>query len=287
MSDYLLRFGFTELPVRGVMADLSECWQQLCEQRSYAEPVSVWLAQALLAVTLIRSGIKDHGKLGLQLRSSSALRLLSADCNEQLHVRAAANCVEGAAVPTGLHELTDGVMALALHDANQVLSQGMVALRHADMATLLEHYFDQSEQLQTRFVLYLQQQRVTGMLLQRLPGADHDDDWRRLGLMLDTLQAAEMQQLQPQQLLARLFAEDEVIVYSSQQPTYQCSCERERVAAVLLQLGRDDVDALLREQHMVTVDCEHCGRVYRFDRVDVEQLFIAGKVATPSSVVLQ
>jgi molecular chaperone Hsp33 len=59
------------------------------------------------------------------------------------------------------------------------------------------------------------------------------------------------------------------------------------VASVLLQLGREDVEALVRERGDVRVDCEHCGRVYRFDAVDVAQLFRGGEFTSPAPDALQ
>ncbi len=294
LQDYVLRFGFTGLPVRGAIADLTTCWQQLATYRSYPEPLTGWLAQAMLALSMIRTGIKDSGKLSLQIRGNSTLRLLTADCNQQLHVRAAATYSDTAALPDTLSAIDDGVLALMLSDGQRMLSQGMVALsgntdlpENADMAALLQYYFTQSEQLQTRFLLFFHQQRPTGIMLQRMPGNMPADDWHRLGLMLDTLSPAEMQNSAPELLLSRLFAEDEVVLFDQYQPSYRCSCDRERVAAVLLQLGQDDITDLLQERGEVTVDCEHCGRIYRFDSVDITQLFAVGEHAAPGSASLQ
>jgi molecular chaperone Hsp33 len=294
MNDYVLRFGFTGLPVRGAIADLSECWQQLSAHRSYPAPISDWLAQSMLAISMVRAGIKDSGKLGLQIRGDSALRLLNVDCNQQLHVRAAATCSETGELPATLPSIRNGLLAMMLYDEDKMLSQGMVALNDneelpddADVAASLQHYFAQSEQLQTRFLLHFHQQRPTGIMLQRMPGEMPADDWHRLGLMLDTLPPDEMQSTPPQALLPRLFAEDELILFDRHQPLYRCSCDRERVAAVLLQLGEGDITALLQERGEVTVDCEHCGRIYRFDRVDITQLFTAGEHAAPGSASLQ
>ena len=294
MSDYVLRFGFSGLPVRGAIADLGACWQQLAEHRTYPAPVADWLAQSLLAISMLRAGIKDCGKLGLQIRGSGALRLLTADCDQQLHVRAAATCSETGELPSALPAIADGVLALMLYDQDKMLSQGMVALsdhrqlpEDAGLAASLEHYFAQSEQLQTRFMLHFDQQRPTGIMLQRMPGNMSADDWHRLGLMLDTLQPGELHQQPPQTMLARLFAEDELLLFERRQPQYRCTCTRERVASVLLQLGQDDITALLLERGEVTVDCEHCGRIYRFDRVDIAQLFASGEHSVPGSASLQ
>jgi molecular chaperone Hsp33 len=45
------------------------------------------------------------------------------------------------------------------------------------------------------------------------------------------------------------------------------------VAGLLRALGPEEVRDVLREQGAVTVTCEFCQRPYRFDSVDVENLF--------------
>ena len=40
-------------------------------------------------------------------------------------------------------------------------------------------------------------------------------------------------------------------------------------------LGPEEAHAALTEQGALTVTCEFCGRDYRYDAVDVEQLFAA------------
>jgi molecular chaperone Hsp33 len=47
------------------------------------------------------------------------------------------------------------------------------------------------------------------------------------------------------------------------------------VAGLVRSLGVDEARAALAEQGMLTVTCEFCGRDYRYDSVDLEQLFAA------------
>ncbi|MDE2316379.1 MAG: Hsp33 family molecular chaperone HslO, partial [Xanthomonadaceae bacterium] len=50
-------------------------------------------------------------------------------------------------------------------------------------------------------------------------------------------------------------------------------CSRERVAAMLRSLGREEVETTLAEQGgRIEVHCEFCSQRYEFDRIDAEQL---------------
>jgi molecular chaperone Hsp33 len=56
---------------------------------------------------------------------------------------------------------------------------------------------------------------------------------------------------------------------------FGCRCNDERVAGLVRSLGQEEARAAIAEQGSLTVTCEFCGREYRYDSVDVEQLFVA------------
>jgi molecular chaperone Hsp33 len=53
------------------------------------------------------------------------------------------------------------------------------------------------------------------------------------------------------------------------------------MAEALRGMGREEVQAILREQGALEADCEFCNAHYHFDAVDVEALF-AGQPALSS-----
>ena len=73
--------------------------------------------------------------------------------------------------------------------------------------------------------------------------------------------------------LVRMFGADEVRVFGGHEVKFECRCSRERVASVLRSLGADEVRSVIAEQGTCTVTCEFCQKPYRFDAIDVEQLF--------------
>ena len=74
-------------------------------------------------------------------------------------------------------------------------------------------------------------------------------------------------------LLHRLFHDVEC---SSRDPLplhVRCRCSRDKVADVLRRIGRDDAFAATHELGHAQIICEFCGKVYRFDPIEIEQLF--------------
>lgn len=55
--------------------------------------------------------------------------------------------------------------------------------------------------------------------------------------------------------------------------SYRCTCSREKVADVLLRLGREEIDDILAEQGRVQINCDYCVKSFEFDPVDCAELF--------------
>ncbi|MEM7378446.1 MAG: Hsp33 family molecular chaperone HslO, partial [Pseudomonadota bacterium] len=111
--------------------------------------------------------------------------------------------------------------------------------------------------------------------LQRLPGVSEDaDGWLRVQQLASTLFEEELLSIDADVLVNRLFHEEDVRLFDPSDMLFRCGCSRERTAAMVRSLGREDVTALLQEQGgEVLVDCEFCHQQYRFDDDDVAALF--------------
>lgn len=159
----------------------------------------------------------------------------------------------------------------------------------------------QSEQLDTRLVLAADDEVAAGLLIQRLPiegegnlaGRRNEDDiglseaFNRIAMLAATLTPEELLTLPPQQVLHRLFWEQTLRVFEPLQPRFACSCSRERVRNMLRGLGRDESESLIAERGEVEVGCEFCGLKYRFDAVDVGEMFTPGQNQPPGSAAFQ
>jgi len=104
-----------------------------------------------------------------------------------------------------------------------------------------------------------------------------------IALLAATLQPDELLNLAPEQILKRLFWQETVRLFEPLQPRFACTCSRQRVAGMLRGLGRDEVDSLLAEQGQAEVACDFCGVQYRFDAVDIGEVFVAAHEHAPGS----
>lgn len=303
--DSLHRFSFINLPVRGQWVRLQSSLVEAAQYTTYPKPVSALLGQMLAAVAMVADNLKFSGTVTLQSRGNGALRRSLAECRNHSHLRGIMQLTDDTGFPQHGGDigawLGDGQLALSLlpdEETGMQPYQGLVALENSDLAGCLENYFARSEQLLTRLHFAngdsKQGQRVTGLLLQRLPNAPDasesereaaDDAWDTLTALAATVTTQELSELDVETLLHRLFHEYPCTLQPPKALEYQCTCSRQRTDSTLMMLGKEDLNDLLQEQGEITVDCEFCGNRYHYGQDEVDRVIglLEQKPATNSN----
>ena len=307
-SDEVRRFIVEQRPVRGHIVRLEQAWRALREHREYLPPVRELLGQAVSASVLLAATLKFRGHLTLQLHGNGAARLLVAQCTHDFRVRAlarvddewlrvaaaAGHADSGTLTPAIFRDLVgdEGRLAVTIEAAErEARYQGVVPLVGQSFSECLEEYFASSEQLPTRVRLAADETHAAGMLIQQLPGrgdsaqsledTQSEAAWQSAQEGIVTVEAGELLGAPVEGVLQRNFAQCDLRLFSGAPVRFECRCTPARVASLLRALGPTEVREVLEEQGAVTVTCDFCNRPYRFDAIDVEQLFSAG--ATPES----
>lgn len=286
--DTVTRFLFEGLDIRGALVHLGPSWQSLQRGRGYG-PVEARLLGEMAAVTvLIAAQLKQPGRLTFQLRGGGPISLLVMDCDEQLRLRGMARAVANLApapVPQLLGADQGGQLMLNLDfPVARQPYQSFVPLEGDSIASIFEHYLEQSEQQAARLFLAASDQAACCLFLQKLPGADalDPDGWDRISHLAATVKEAELLELDAATLLGRLFHEEilqgeqngkGVRLYDPRPVTHHCPEDREKVEGMLLSLGREEAEAVLAEHGEILVKDDICNREYRFSKEDVAQLF--------------
>ena len=303
----LQKFIFDGMPVRGMIVRLTDSWQEVLRRRSasgdWSAPVRDMLGQMAAAAVLMQANLKFNGALILQVHGDGPAKLAVAEAMSDLRFRVTAKVQGDVASDARFDDLVnrhgEGRCAITLdpldRQPGQQPYQGVVPLESpdggpvGDVATMLEHYMRQSEQLDTRIVLAADGNAACGLLIQRLPvegqgnlagesslaqKAEIDDEaFTRIAHFASTLTATELLTLDVPTILHRLFWEEPLRVFEPQSPKFACSCSADRVRAMLRNLGRDEAESILAERGDIEIGCDFCGTQYRFDKVDVGALF--------------
>ena len=318
----LHKFLFEGLPVRGMLVRLTGAWTEILARRkvagAYPAPVCELLGEMSAAAALMQASIKFNGALILQMHGDGPVKLAVAEVLPDLALRATAKVVGDVAADARLEAMLNlhgkGRCVITLDPKDRLPGQqpyqGIVPL-HGDqheplqrLSDVLEHYMLQSEQLDTKLILAANDEVACGLLIQRLPlqgdanlagssHAQHNEDqigrneaYNRIAMLAATLSRDELLGLDPDTLLRRLFWEEDLRRFEPQTPRFACSCSRERVGRMLVNLGRDEIDSVVQERGHIEISCDFCGAQYDFDSVDVGELFtpLQDHVPGPDSV---
>jgi molecular chaperone Hsp33 len=293
-SDILQRFIFDNAHIRGEWVHLKETWQEVLSQRDYPIAVQKVLGDMMVSAALLAATVKMKGRLVLQVKSSGPVSLLMVECTSDNTLRAFAQWDGEIADNASLLETTgEGTLAITIEvEGAKQPYQGVVSLQGDSFSNVLEVYFLQSEQLETRIWLSSDRRAAAGLLLQQLPNddtayKDEEESWSRISQLAATVTPDELVKLGSGTLLHRLFHEEECRLLDSTELRFSCQCSRERVAETIGLLGKDDALDLIEDQGSIEVACEFCNEHYHFDRVDVMHLFADDAVPTePESPTL-
>ncbi|MFZ9297173.1 MAG: Hsp33 family molecular chaperone HslO [Hylemonella sp.] len=315
----LHKFIFEGLPVRGLLVRLTDAWTEILARRTaqpYAQPVQHLLGEMLAAGVLMQSNIKFDGALILQVFGDGPVKVAVVEVQSDLSLRASATIRGEVSEQALLGDLVNlhgmGRCAITLDPKSRLPGQqpyqGVVSLVDGEqrklesMAQALQHYMRQSEQLETTLVLAADDQVAAGLLIQRMPtlgnrnlqtqsAEELDEHYQRIAILAASLRREELLTLDVETVLRRLFWQEKLQRLESLQgdrgPRFACTCSRQRVANMIRGLGAQEAQDILAERGSIEVSCEFCGAHYRFDRVDVGQLFTTVEDLPPSSDAVQ
>ncbi len=274
--DKLHRYLFDGKHVRGELVQLQATYQQMLAKHNYPQGVSELLGELLVATSLLTATLKFEGEISVQLQGDGPVGYMVINgtmhsANNLQHMRGIAKLKQ----PTeaqGLKALIgNGTMVITIRPKEGEAYQGVVALEYDALADCLSHYFEVSEQIPTKIWLFVdtQQQIAAGSLIQLLPDGDDKkaqrEDFEHLCQLTHTISAEEIFTLSADELLYRLYHQEDVRLYDPQLIDYQCGCSAEKCLNAIAQLNADEIKTLLAEQGNITMTCDYCLTDYVFD----------------------
>lgn len=286
-TDTVIPFAFESLPVRGALVQLEKSWQRMLANHEYERPLQEILGHSAAASALIAHGLKYKSMITMQLSGDGPLSMLVMQCSSDLELR---GMVRGDLphADAGFRELVARANCAITVDGGDVERpyQGIVEVTGDNLAASLENYYQRSAQIPSHLALVSDPALAGGILLQQMPdrGDAPEDDWRRLGLLAGTLSVRDLAGGAGLDLLGRLFAEDDLRVFTRRDVVFRCRCSQERAENVLRLLGQADTEAACREYGSVDVTCEYCGETRTFDAVDLSRVFAGGPQAESDTV---
>jgi molecular chaperone Hsp33 len=251
--------------------------KDLLATHEYGPGVQKLLGEFAAATVVISNNLKFDGKVVLQGRGDGPISLIMVECSSDGHIRGIARGALDAPEGSLRTHLAEGVLTLTIEPEIGQRYQGIIAIQRDELADVLSDYFEQSEQLATKFWLSTRAGASAGLMLQQLPKQlvtseeARLDQWQTLCALADTMTPDELIDTETDRLLFRLFNEWDVKRFEPKRIRFSCNCSRDRSLNAIRLLPDHEITELFEEQQTVTMNCEMCGESYHFTRNDVDQ----------------
>ena len=294
-DDQALPFQIESSGLRGRLVRFGPALHEILNRHAYPPPVAALLGEMLTLAVLMATALKFDGFFTLQAKGNGPVSLLVADITSDGALRGyasydaekvAAASTDASASPVATW-LGDGHLAFTIDQGEHTQRyQGIVQLVGETLASCLQHYFRQSEQIDAGIEVAVGkapsgQWRSGGLMIQRVPDrqsaqlpTDREDDWRRAMVLMASVTQDELlsPSLASTELLYRLFHEDGVRVFDPVPLEMRCRCSAERVETMLRSFPRSEIETLKIDDNVV-VTCEFCGHDYVYSDSDIENIY--------------
>lgn len=270
-TDVLNRYLFDNLHVRGELVQLQQTYQDIISGHQYPAGVKQLLGELVAATCLLTATLKFEGEIAIQLQGDGPLGYIAVNGNHQQEMRALARLTEDTQA-FGLSNLIGkGNMVITIRPQQGDAYQGVVALDQETLAECFEHYFEVSEQIPTKLWLFHDDktEQVAGCLVQLLPdGEDKQkqiDDFEHLCQLTNTIKSEEVFSLPAEELLYRLYHQEEVRLFPAQNVQFKCSCSEEKCLTAIKQIDTAELSSIIADEGRVSMTCDYCDTTYNFD----------------------
>lgn len=277
--DTLNRFLFDNHAIRGEITHLEQTYQAILDNHTYPVAVQKVLGELLVITSLLTATLKFEGDIAVQLQGDGPLSLAVVNGNDQQQLRGVARVKSDIANNATLKEMVgNGYIVITITPKNGERYQGIVGLESDTLIGCIENYFMQSEQLPTRLFVktgvYNNKPVAAGILLQILPGNENtSDSFEHLCTLTQTITSDELFELSTEEILYRLYNQEQVRLFETHNVTFKCGCSRERCEDSLMTLPANEIDQMLKEDGgKIDIHCDYCGKHYIFDTIDITQI---------------
>ena len=288
MADQIIRVLAKNAPVKASVITARDMVERARQIHRTLPVATAALGRTLMAASMMGNQLKeDNGSVTLRIKGDGPLGGITAVADSAGNARgyvlnpAVDLPLKGPAkLDVGSAVGRDGSLTV-IKDLNlKEPYVGTVPLVSGEIAEDITSYFAESEQIPTACalgVLVDVDQSVLcagGYLIQLLPGADDaaisaiERGIERVGPVTEALRGG----LDARGLVEQVLSEFELEELSAEPVEYRCYCSRDRVTRALISMGREELEALLREQGQAELTCQFCDKVYHYTKEELEAL---------------
>jgi molecular chaperone Hsp33 len=289
MPDSLLTVSAPEAGVALAAAITTDLVREIRDRHDLWPTATAAVGRITTGAALLRANLKRNERISLQIAGNGPLGTLAADAwlldNATAGARGYARNgrVDLPIDARGKFNVAGAVGAGSLQvTRSSNVGQpyvGVVPLHSGEIAEDLAVYLVQSEQIPSVVALGVLANpngvlAAGGILAQALPGADESAlaELERRAAQMPPVTQLIADGANPSTLIGQLAGDWELRSQQEMILRFACLCSRNKVEAVLLGLGADELRSLVRERDRTEAICEYCKTGYYFTREEIEAL---------------
>lgn len=292
MPDRLLSATIANDGVALFSAVTTQTVRDIRSRHDLAPTATAAVGRLLTGAVLLAANLKGRERVSLQISGDGPLGAATADAwlldEDTIGARAYARNPH-ADLPVDARgkfdvagSIGEGVLQVTKSYETGQPYAGVVPLQSGEIAEDLALYFAQSEQIPSVVALGVLANpagvaAAGGIVAQVLPGGDDAavQALERRALAMPPVTALVAGGAEASGLLAEIAGNVELRALRSKNVRFACLCTKQKVEAVLLSLGSDELKRMQGEER-TDATCEFCRRVYRFNRAEIAALSARG-----------
>lgn len=287
MTDRIIRATAAEGTVKITAITSRDICERARQIHTLSPLATAALGRALSAISMMGNMLKEeNGSMSLQINGDGPLGMILAVSDSRGNPR---GYVRNGQVDLPLRQ--DGKIDVGGGVGSGLLTVvkdiglgepyvGSVELLGGEIAEDLALYFTESEQIPSACALGVLIERdrsvraAGGYIIQMMPGADDAMAAQIERAVIENGAVTGMldRGMSPEEIINALLGELGVKIHETQPVEYRCTCSRQRLSGALVSLGREELEAIRKEQGEAEMTCRFCDNVYRFSAEDLDEL---------------
>ena len=279
LNNHVIPFQIGKNTVRGNIVRLQTVVSEIVKRHEYPANVESLFADTLTITACLGSRMKHQGVFTIQAKGTGDVDTLFSDITSEGFLRGYVSLIPGFSnMESNLNYLMgSGHVSFTLDQGKHTKRyQGIVSLEEASMSKTTELYFNNSEQLETKFLTFnyfdIEKNNRKNLfsagliMLQKMPVINCFDEesneevWQDSLNFLSTIRKEEFlsTNLTSEEILYRLFNELEITVYDEIIIKNQCRCSEQKIKFAIKNLSKKELKEIADENGNIKVVCEFC-----------------------------
>lgn len=285
MSDYLIRGTALQGRVRAFAVQTTELTDELSRRHQTTPTATAALGRTAAAGLLLGAMLKGEEHLIIQVKGGGPIGQIVVDANAKGEVR---GYVDNPEVDPPLKENgkldvaaavgTDGFLYITKDLGLKEPYKGSTPLISGELAEDFTYYFAKSEQTPSAVALGVLVNvdhsilAAGGFVIQLLPGLT-DEEISEIEEMLSRIPSFTNMLgggLTLEEILQTVLPSFQKL--DQMDVMFRCKCNRERIEATLISLGKAELQEILDDEGFAEVICHFCNEAYRFNEEELQQM---------------